>query len=487
MAITVKIFPPIGIARVGNSPDQYFIGPETPRSRPIPPGGYKDPQGRVKRQAARFRLFAYEGDVLIGEVTAANADIEWTVEVANTKADWYQFAGIGHLIQPRRNGSVSDRSTLRIQPGPRTLTAPLQTAKFDTGKFKGKVVPLGEIRTESTGRLLVLGGFGYSHSPSGSQIGDFANNDDWFDDICDGPVSAKVKFKGSRETIVASSAWVICPAPKFAPPMYPVTSIYDDLLQVAVDKLGYQVPAKPSFTYDIHPVLMKALSVKWVNAYVWSLTAHDTFASVIPPPGTAAARDAIFKRLRDPATNPLIPVPGAMPAVWTDWFADVGDYVNQPLTRVQYQNFKQWRDGNFINDWKGMGAGSEKLTPDGMTRAALETCVGSPFFPGIETSFLTRDTYAYIEPFRLDGTKLKAGDLTKQCAVPWQADFDACQSGGPLLWWPSARPDDVFLTVGGQQMSWDRGIGGADQMVTDWGKLGFLIEKDNGIVEIEHG
>jgi hypothetical protein len=62
---TCRIHPGIGIARVGNSPDEYFIGPEAPcRPRDVtaPSGGFKDEQGRVKRQAARFRIYAYDSE-----------------------------------------------------------------------------------------------------------------------------------------------------------------------------------------------------------------------------------------------------------------------------------------------------------------------------------------------------------------------------------------------------------------------------------------
>ena len=53
--VRYAIYPGIGVARVGNSPDEYFIGPEAPGEVPQPEGGYKDSAGRVKRQAARFR------------------------------------------------------------------------------------------------------------------------------------------------------------------------------------------------------------------------------------------------------------------------------------------------------------------------------------------------------------------------------------------------------------------------------------------------
>jgi hypothetical protein len=43
----VKIHPAIGIARVGNSPDEWFVGPETADMPAVPPGGDKDAQCRV--------------------------------------------------------------------------------------------------------------------------------------------------------------------------------------------------------------------------------------------------------------------------------------------------------------------------------------------------------------------------------------------------------------------------------------------------------
>jgi hypothetical protein len=80
MAIThIKIHPAIGVARVGNSPDEFFIGPERPWERPDPPGGFKDGQCRVKRQAARFRLFAYNDDNTVQEITDPVAEISCTV------------------------------------------------------------------------------------------------------------------------------------------------------------------------------------------------------------------------------------------------------------------------------------------------------------------------------------------------------------------------------------------------------------------------
>src|SRR5690242_15987436 len=140
MTWTFKIFPSIGIARLGNCPDDspsgFYVGPEIPGSVIVPVNGYKDAQGRVKRQAARFHIFGWEDGVFMGEITAAVAGIEWTVELANTKPAFNQFHGVGHTNGPLRNASVADRSSLMITPGPRTI-GPGSKAVFDTGQFLG--------------------------------------------------------------------------------------------------------------------------------------------------------------------------------------------------------------------------------------------------------------------------------------------------------------------------------------------------------------
>jgi len=149
---------------------------------------------------------------LVKEITAADADIEWTAHLANKKAEWVQFQGPDAHTDPglRRNPKVTDRASLIIDPGPRSVRGLTKKAHFDTGKFLGKTVPLGEIRTDKYGRLLVLGGFGRSNSPKNARIVHWANNDGWHDDISDGPVTAKVTLKGANSPLQAMPSWVIC-------------------------------------------------------------------------------------------------------------------------------------------------------------------------------------------------------------------------------------------------------------------------------------
>ena len=487
---TIKIHPAIGIARVGNSRTEFFVGPELPSDRSPPHGGYKDRSLRVKRQAARYRVFGYDtGGNLVKELLASDATTTWTVHLANKKGAWRRFEG------PRqdaafRNAGVTDRKSLIIDPGPRSLAAVNKIAHFDSGSFQGTHVALGEIRTDEQGRLLVLGGFGRSASPANAPLEEFANNDGWFDDVSDGPVTATVKLRDTNQTIEAAGAWVIVGPPNFAPAIDSIITLYDVLLQVAVDKLGLILPDRPSFTRDIYPILNRATKLRWVSKLAGS--AHQTLAGAIPPPGPDALRDAIFQRLRNPNDGS-----GAdMPMIWSDNYRTqparggarrlMADHEaeNQPVTKVQYLMMKQWKDGEFINDWTGPPALDTQITPSGLDRASLEPCVGGAFYPGIEAGWLMRDVYRFDEAFRLSHTGLSAGDITKQMSVPWQSDFNDCKQEDPLAWWPAQRPDDVFPARSKKQVAWTRRIVNSPaEMTRNWHRLGFVVQQGDTYVE----
>ena len=123
MAITtVRVHPAIGVARLGNSPDEWYLGPERPGVRPTPPGGFKDSACRVKRQGVRFRLFGYDAAGNVEqEITAADATIEWRVHLVNRKAAADKYAGSGP-----RNPTITgaDRDGLVIDPASRRWPAP---------------------------------------------------------------------------------------------------------------------------------------------------------------------------------------------------------------------------------------------------------------------------------------------------------------------------------------------------------------------------
>jgi len=73
---------------------------------------FKDEAGRVKRQGAQFKLFAYDSNDPSAsgrEVTLDDAGvegIEWTVHLANKKACWYEGSELdGDLMLGEQNST----------------------------------------------------------------------------------------------------------------------------------------------------------------------------------------------------------------------------------------------------------------------------------------------------------------------------------------------------------------------------------------------
>ncbi len=452
MVTTYKIHPAIGIARVGNSPDEFFIGPERVGERPDPPGGFKDADCRVKRQAARFRIFAYHDDETVEEVTADVADITWSVHVANKKAP---FPG---------RGNAEPEADITIDPGLRSLSTPNSIETLDGGTitFSGQnpvEVPLGEMRTDDDGRLLVLGGSGDADTPVGVPVLFFWGNAGWYDDIADGPVTATVTLHEDGSTHDADGAWVIVAPPKFAPDQDSVTTLYDRLTQTMVESALLTEPTTTSYTNDVYPILKRAHDMAWVEG----LTAYHQW----PHPVTDQTQiDAIMSRVIDPATGGR-----DMP----DLNENTDD---QNLTLIQYAHLARWQAGNYTNDWTGVPEPEADITPEGLDRAALEACVGGAFYPGIEAG--GRDDgerpileVTYSEAFRIDHDFTGPGDISASMALPWQADFNACGEN----WWPVPRPNDVFVNPGDPSLKWDRTIGSHQDMVDNWATLGFVVRQ----------
>lgn len=285
---TYKIHPGIGIARLGNSDTEFYIAPETPAGLPqeceasgnprFGPDGvtpmlvstFRDAQGRIKRQAARFQVYVYDetspdgrplkiGERIEGGGNAGTlTEIQWQVYVANKKACWYEFKETqgehGYPDgYPRRNRGVvgGQRSRLIIDPGPRTITANKRRASFDRsgeGSYATSFPPtelsphtidtLGEMMMDDEGRLLVLGGHGRSGSektgPGEPHITQYANNDGWYDDTSDGPVMARLvmfseNVKSTRYIDVEYPAWVIVGYPRYVPQMLDMVTM-DEVL-----------------------------------------------------------------------------------------------------------------------------------------------------------------------------------------------------------------------------------------------------------------
>jgi hypothetical protein len=290
---TYRIHPGIGIARLGNSPDEFCITPEKPAELPLDCDAqgnvllssdgktelhvkkFKDDEGRIKRQAARFQIYVYDddspagrplkvGDPIEGGGNAGTlVDVQWRVYLANKKASWYQFEqldgehGYDPTKHPRRNAGITDpeaRQRLIIDPGPRIVDGKeRRTARFDKDSeiyaptFPPPLQPcsidtLGEMMTDDDGRLLVLGGHGNSGTFDFDQFGqpridDYANNDGWFDDTSDGPVMARLVMYSEEVTQqrfvdVEYPAWVVVGYPAYVPQildMVTMNEVVEDL------------------------------------------------------------------------------------------------------------------------------------------------------------------------------------------------------------------------------------------------------------------
>ncbi|MGW7459682.1 LodA/GoxA family CTQ-dependent oxidase [Streptomyces sp. NPDC054797] len=506
--VRAAIHPAIGVARVGDSADEFFLGPETEDEPPLPTGSYKDATGALKRQAARFRVYGYNAaGQPVAELTAANADISWTVHVANKKGAWYQFqlaldideAAQAHESQ-LRNPLVggADRAQLIIDPGPRSVHGPDRAGgpelRFDTGTFLRIPVHLGELRTDGAGRLVFLGGRGVAESVDHKAAETFANNDGWYDDISDGPVTAEVRVDG--RALPVEPAWVVVGPPNYAPELKSVRTLYDLVRDAFTATGALPEPAQVSFTRDILPILRRLCDLQWVNQGLATLFGHGgrehfldpglLSALADPGPRHEELRRQISKTMRDHDRDGTSPVP--WPPVYGDAMSLPPNSAHQHLaiSPLQARLLARWTRGEFIPDLV-LGADTAPLEldrlpladrPDALDRAALSFCLADAFHPGCEITWPMRRTTLYSAPFRIrhrtksepehsygkvltpqraleyDGPLYAQGpgDLTRWMAVPWQTDTASCRSGyerryDPYLptFWPARVPNHVLI------------------------------------------
>ncbi|HLI56607.1 MAG TPA: LodA/GoxA family CTQ-dependent oxidase [Actinomycetota bacterium] len=503
---SARIHPAIGVARVGNSPDGYFLGPEVPYRQPAPTGGYKDAEGRLKREAARFRVYGYDaGGQVVREITAAAGDeIRWQVHLANKKAAWYDFvvaldiAEAAAVRAPRRNAAIggADRAKLVIDPGPRSIAGVSRSpVTFDTGTFLGTTVELGELRTDAAGRLIVLGGHGVSGSPMpGNPLTTFSNNVGWHDDTSDGPVHAEVIVDG--KALPVDPAWVVVAPPNYSPDLVTPQTL-EDVIYDAQSRWRGSATAQPSFARDILPLFCQLVDAQWVNAgflaqFGWGapndLLRPELLARLARPEVEfQELRRHIFYLIRDAAATMRNDV--QWPPIYGDAF---GNYEQSPkvlfaYTATIHARLTAWMEGRFSADYDPTAPLLPSIDdvpvqeqPETLDRAALHFCMGGPFHPGCEMTWPMRQPALYRAPLRIrerpgdlpeadygeamtqdlvlsDDGPLSAsgpGDITRWMAVPWQADTASCRSGYPTTilpadpylptFWPSRVPNQVL-------------------------------------------
>ncbi|MCZ6594680.1 MAG: LodA/GoxA family CTQ-dependent oxidase [Bacteroidetes bacterium] len=513
MATIYKIYPSIGIARIGKS-DKFFIGPESP-SMPVK-GPFKE-NGKIKKQGARFRVYEFEvdefgGEKIVGEVTdSKSVKIEWNVHLCNRKAASRRIPT--EPAKPRNPGYKQDKLVIEGSEqisGKKKISSPIigqiQFINKINDRVEGKDdVVLGRLETDNKGRLIVIGGSGVAKSLLNIPLDNFANNPGWYDDCCDGPVEANIQIDGCR-SVEAQKAWVVVASPAYAPEIKNVITWYDQAKNIDANTFNPVLNIdKPSFTNDIYPILKSTVLLQWVHQD--ARRGHGSGRGNFIDPqilkdlsnnsnSTKSQRQHILSRLMEPntgATGPgsRPPGPKSMPFLFSG--VDPRDrnlFQYASLTKLQYSMMGKWVDGDFSADWKGEPAQRKfdnipiEEQPEALTRAALEGCIGGPFFPGIETTYIMALADTYEAPYRINQT-LPAGYMTELMALPWQADFIDCGA----LWWPAQRPVSVKTKNGIKDFS--RGMPERSRryagMVKNWNELGFVVKVGNSYIETERG
>ena len=525
------------------------------------------------------------------------ADILWMVHMANKKANTYvlenpNLAASARIIDGYRDGKLPPlrnfdegpfpNSTTRVRkltidPGPRTIRGKHRTAvKLDKatkasylnkeGQIKplddypklfpedsfgklncptGPIDTLGELQTDDNGRLLVVGAYGracgwFMEDGTPYPLEHDVDNDGWFDDTGDGPVTAVLVFDDDS-TQEVHGGWVVSTDPSYAPQTLNVVSLWDDMYDSWVRKLDlvpdiytngkYNDDFEPDFDDHLLPIFRSVEMQQWnTNLPQMAINAHKAVGKITPddnPMRTILSGLAFIRNPNNTGENdvgvPLMPL-------------SLGDqgraFLSPSLT--QYFFLTQWNDNKFN------AKAQEKLGPgEFLDRAVLVNCLGGRFSPGIDMTFIIRQPNLYIQdwqtsgsgPFRIKAKRLdyrnvqpdrpflnegyvplhtgneglEPGDTSKFMANPWHTDYNSCAThetdpnplnSTTLYWsWPAQRPVAVYAAkdvvngkLGNQRYS-VRGRGtevenpeqqGRYQnrldMLKNWDKIGIIIQ-----------
>lgn len=506
----LELQPKVGVARLGNSPSEICLSPDSIGGLPFdsddhgnasgPIRSFKDPAGLIKRQGQPFRLVGSDGNELTLDSPNVQS-ITWTVHLANKKAAWYQYSELeGNLLYgqtnsyearkvPFRNAKLTtrqDRQTLIVDPGPRSISGRDQSIGFnkesapagypiqyppERPQYGSPVKTLGDLLTDSSGRLVVLGGYGCAGGDD--PLTSYGGSDTWHDDISDGPVYCEVQFKDGSAP-VKLSAWCVVGSPDFAPEIVNISTLGDTMFDVAV-RTQDLVPAMckngvwngnfiANFQRDVLPIIQRIGRYQWV-ANVQSMMAFTSNVFDFTDAGESNRknRENYFSYFREPDGIPPTAPPAQQPQ--QKLFADRpgGRFPGMPLNSgsnsvsntnivkflalddTQQFLMGQWAAGKFEHN-----PHFDPYPIAAADAASVGNCVGLPMCPGIEVTWSLQNPRIYSAPFRIadekgqggyDATGLdpsrdecdpalaagcQPGDLTKRMACPWQADFFQC-------------------------------------------------------------
>lgn len=460
----LAIFPPLGVARVGNAPEKFYISPDSFRGLPSNPddsswsqADLRDSEGRMARQAAQFQVFDCSdpaNPVVLGIGSTVDGkqvtEISWVVHLANKKASWYEFqTSLGEQgyspTHPLRNASVpaAERLTkLVIDAGPRQISAsnPTQVVPFDAsstglvGGYAGLNFPagsvahpaklqpnedsidtLGELRMKADGSALwVLGGLGISGTTEAEAvIQEYANNDNWFDDTSDGPVKAIVTFDDTSSVELTGASVMVGP-PSYAPEIPNLVTLYDTIFDAQVRAGMHPEICEngiwksgpdgylPNFELEIQHLIERGELYPWVAAIPPKPHTFDMTALGTPGQEYAGLRKYVLEALRAPnKENQII---GERGNTMMPYLAGDNclkpDHMPSTYLRITDTQFF------FLQQWAaGYFDTATAAVPvtEAITRGVLDNCVGGAFSPGIEMTWISRNMSIYAAPFRING------------------------------------------------------------------------------------
>jgi len=376
---------------------------------------------------------------------------------------------------------------------------------------------LGRIEVDAEGRLIVVGAPGVAvgwnpasdanpdapisaeqqgqHFPMDGPI----DNDGWFDDASDGPVYAALSFTDGTTRRIDVPAWVVCTDPSFAPQVRNIVTIWDEVYDSWLRKMGldpdiysgasedgdsgaFNPSAQAAFDVDIHPIFRAAhLQMFTTDLNQTGISAHarlDAVTAMDNPADYLNVASLIRNPRPDPDNTELAEGAPKMPLA----LGDVGASF-LTVTQTQYFFLTQWYDKAYVATESQPLSAGEKLDRD-----VMKNLLGGRFSPGIDLTFIVRDPMLYrqdwqdpaVGPFRiaaealdyssarqsspflsvgytpnrLAANSVQPGDLSKFLALPWHADYNSCAIHQPnpnpdgnytLFWsWPAQRPVSVY-------------------------------------------
>src|SRR6185436_13202373 len=222
-----------------------------------------------------------------------------------------------------------------------------------------------------------------------------------------GPVCAVVVFTdGTRAA--ASGAWVTTTDPSYAPQILNVVSLWDDIydcwvreLQFAPDvfdatKGGYQASYQPTFDDQLSPIFMASSLQQWTaNLDQLGMSAHDSVGAITaaddPATTPLAGLTAIFRDPNAPDQNNTTLMPLHL--------GDAGDSF-LPLRKTQYFFLQRWNQGK--GNYRA-GPGAALGPGEFLDKATFVNCLGGRFSPGIDLTFVMRESALYEQPWRTPG------------------------------------------------------------------------------------